>query len=132
MLMLAPLTAAHAQDVDAFMLRVANAWGREDAGAIAGYADRNGISLEVEGIHVGSVSPRQAAAVLRRVFGDRETLKVRAGDARMMRGSRDRAYAELVWERRARGTTQTERVNIFVAVALDAAGWHITEIRLMK
>ena len=123
--------SAQAQDVDGFMARVASAWRRGDAEAISALADRGGISIEVEGTHVGAIPPRQAAAVLRRVFTDRETIKAVAGPARTMPGNQRRAYAEIVWERRSRGTTQPERVNVFIAVARDGAAWRITEIRLM-
>ena len=131
MLLLCARADAHAQDADDFMARVASAWRKGDAAAVSELGDRDGIAIEVEGRHVGSIAPRQAAAVLRRVFADRETIKAVAGPARTMPGNERRAYAEIVWEHRARGTTQPEKVNVFIAAARDGAVWRITEIRLM-
>ncbi|MEO5509470.1 MAG: hypothetical protein ABIV28_01165 [Longimicrobiales bacterium] len=128
---LAPHSRAHAQNVNAFVANVASAWSRGDANAIAAFADQQGIALEVEGTHVGSISPRQAAAVLRRVFEDRETVRATAGAVKRLSGNDKRAYAEIVWERRARGTTQPERINVFIALAREGDVWRITEIRLI-
>lgn len=122
----------HAQKVDVFMNTVANAWTRGDVDALATLAGKQGIALEVDGNHVGSVSARQAAAILKRVFDDRRTIKAIAGTVRLLPGNSSRAYAEIVWERRARGTTESEKVNVFFALAKDSQGWHITEIRLMQ
>ena len=122
---------AAAQDPEPFMAKLTAAWTRGDAQAITELADQTGISLEVDGREVGSITPRQAAAVLRRIFDGQETVRVTAGSLRRLPGNETRAYAEIIWERRPRGTTQTQRANVFVALSRDAAGWRITEIRLM-
>ena len=131
LLLLCASAELRAQEADDFMARVAAAWRKGDAEAVTAMGDRDGISIEVEGTHVGSIAPRQAAAVLRRVFADRETLKAVAGPARTVAGNKRRAYAEIVWEHRARGTTQSQKINVFIAAARDGAVWRITEIRLM-
>ncbi len=129
--LLATHSGAHAQNVDAFVSKVATAWTRGDANAITALIDQRGIALEVQGTHVGSITPRQATAVLRRVFEDTETIRATAGAVKRTPGNDARAYAEIVWERRARGTTQPERVNVFIALARDGDTWRITEIRLI-
>jgi hypothetical protein len=121
----------HAQSVNAFIAKVATAWSRGDVDAITAAIHPAGIALEVEGTHVGAITPRQAAAVLRKVFEDRETIRATAGAARLLPGDDRRAYAEIVWERRARGTTQPQHVNVFIALAREGREWRITEIRLM-
>jgi hypothetical protein len=132
LLLLAARAELYAQDADGFMARVATAWRKSDAEAVSMLGDPDGISIEVEGRHVGSIAPRQAAAVLRRVFADRETVKAIAGPARTMPGNARRAYAEIVWEHRVRGTTQPMKVYVFIAAARDGAAWRITEIRLLQ
>ena len=122
----------NAQNVNAFMTKVAEAWARGDVDAITAAADPAGIALEVEGTHVGAITSRQAGAVLRKVFEDRETIRATAGAVKVLPGKSSRAYAEIVWERRSRGTTQPEHVNVFVALARDGNAWRITEIRLMR
>ena len=131
-LLLSAHAEVHAQDADGFMARVAAAWRKSDAEAVSALGDPDGISIEVDGRHVGSIAPRQAAAVLRRVFSDRETTKAVAGPARTMPGNARRAYSEIVWEHRVRGTTQPVKINVFIAAARDGAAWRITEIRLMQ
>jgi hypothetical protein len=124
--------SARAQNVTSFVNSVATAWERGDVDAITGMSAKQGIAFEVDGTHVGSVSGRQAGAVLRRVFDDARTIRATAATAKLLPGSDVRAYGEIVWERRARGTTQAERINIFVALERTADGWHITEIRVMR
>ncbi|HEX6694188.1 MAG TPA: hypothetical protein VF035_05825 [Longimicrobiales bacterium] len=131
-LLLSARAELHAQAADGFMARVAAAWRKSDAEAVSLLGDQAGIAIEVDGRHVGSIAPRQAAAVLRRVFADRESLSAVAGTARTMPGNARRAYAEIVWEYRVRGTTQPVKANVFIAAARDGAAWRITEIRLMQ
>jgi hypothetical protein len=48
-------------------------------------------------------------------------------------GSPRRAFVELAWTIRARGTTIPERYKIFLALVNDDRdAWRITEIRLLK
>jgi hypothetical protein len=126
-------TRLHAQkNVNEFVSHVAKAWKESDATAIAAAADPRGITVDVDGKRVGSITPRQAAAVLRRVFEDRHTTRVTAGAVKHLPGNSARAYAEIMWERRARGTTQPERIKVFIAVAYTTDAWRITEIRLIQ
>ncbi len=125
-------SGAHAQNVNTFMSKVASSWAKGDANGIAAVAHPQGITLEVEGTHVGSITPRQAVAVLKRVFDDRETIRATAGAVKRMPNNDARAYAEIVWDRRARGTTEPERINVFIALASDGDAWRITEIRLLR
>lgn len=123
---------AHAQNVTTFVNSVATAWERGDVDAITSMSARQGIAFNVDDTHVGAVSGRQAGAVLRRVFEDTRTIRATTASAKLLPGSDVRAYGEIVWERRTRGTTRAERINVFVALERAADGWHITEIRVMR
>jgi hypothetical protein len=111
--------------------RVTQAWARGDADALAAQAARSGLSLEVDGRQVGPLGSRQAAAALRRVFDERETVGLRPGQADIAVGSPQRAFVELAWFTRARGTTIPERATVFVALVREDGGWRVTEIRLL-
>jgi hypothetical protein len=124
--------AAEAQNLDQTLERIAAAWHRADAGTIAGHAARGGISLNLDGQAVGPLPPRQAGAGIRRVFEDRESLGVRSTMSRTVGGSPPRAFGEINWTTRARGTTIPERATIFVALVLEDERWRITEIRLIR
>jgi hypothetical protein len=121
----------HAQELEQITQRMAAAWGRGDAGAITGLAARSGISVDVDGSGGGPVSPRQAAAMLRRIFDERQTVDVRTGNTRIVGGSPPRGFGEFVWSARARGTSIPERRTVFIAFVREDEGWRITQIRLM-
>jgi hypothetical protein len=121
-----------AQDLGPVIERVASAWQRGDASAITGLVARGGISLDVDGRPVGSLPARQAGAVLRRLFDDRESVGVRNTMTRTVSGSPPSAFAEFTWSVRARGTTIPENARLFIAFVLEDERWRITEIRLLR
>lgn len=123
---------AHAQNLGQTLDRVAAAWHRGEAGAITALAARGGVSVDVDGRSVGPLGQRQAGAVLRRVFEDRESVGARANMNRVVGGNPARAFGEISWTTRARGTTIPERATLFVAFVLEDESWRITEIRLIR
>jgi hypothetical protein len=131
LLLIAAATAA-AQEPARIVERIGGAWHRGDASAITGLGARAGISLDVDGRPVGPLPARQAAAVLRRVFEERESVGVRTTMTRAVGGEPPSAFGELSWTARARGTTMPERARLFIALVLEDGGWRITEIRLLR
>lgn len=130
-MLLALAGAAAAQDLDQVLDRFAGAWHRGDAGAIAELVSHNGVSIDVGAGAIGPLGPRQAAAVLRRLFDERETTIVRAGIAQIVGGTPPRAFGEVVWSARSRGTTESENATIFLALVREPDGWRINQIRLL-
>jgi hypothetical protein len=124
--------AVSAQDLDPVLRRVASAWHKGDARAIADLRSDAGISLDIDGSSVGPLGARQAAAVLRRVFDDRESVAASPGVGRAVGGQPARAFGEITWTTRARGTTIPERATLLVAFVREDDAWRITEIRLMR
>jgi hypothetical protein len=123
---------AAAQELRPLLERVASALQRADVGGISALGARAGISLDVEGPNVGPLGPRQTAAVLRRLFEDRETVSARVNTIREVGGDPRRAFGEIIWLTRARGTTIPERATVFVALVRERTGWRVTEIRLLR
>ena len=121
---------ARAQDLEQTLDRIAAAWHKGDAAAITALAARAGISIDVDGTAVGPLAARQAAAVLRRVFDDRESVSARPGMSRAT--GADRAFGEISWTVRATGTTIPERTTVFIALTREAGGWRVSEIRLLQ
>jgi hypothetical protein len=68
--------------------------------------------------------------VLRRVFDDRESVAARASMTRAT--GNDRAFGEIRWDAKARGTTIPERATIFIALIREEGGWRVSEIRLLQ
>ena len=124
-------TSLAGQDLKSALDEVAAAWSRGDANAVASHAAPAGVALEVEGSPAGPFPPRQAAAVLRRVFEDRETVSVDVELSKAVAGEPERGFGELNWVVRVRGTTIPERISVFVALVRVGNHWKVSEIRLM-
>jgi hypothetical protein len=125
-------TPAAGQDLRPLLERVATAWHRGDVGRISALSARAGVSLDVDGRSVGPLGTRQTAAVLRRLFEDRESVGTSVHTIREVGGEPTRAFGEITWSTRARGTTIPERATIFVALVREENGWRVTEIRLLQ
>jgi hypothetical protein len=123
---------APAQELEPVLRRVASAWHKGDAGELSRLGAGAGIALDVDGSTVGPLGARQAAAVLRRVFDDRESVSATPKVSRTVGGEPARAFGEITWTTRARGTTIPERATLFVAFVREGDAWRITEIRLMR
>jgi hypothetical protein len=132
LLLLVSARGASAQELDITLDRIATAWHKGDAAAITAFAARAGISVDADGNPVGPLGPRQAAAVLRRVFDDRESLGARNIMTRDVGGEPARAFGEIGWTARTKGTTIPERATIFVAFVREDGAWKVTEIRIMR
>lgn len=115
-----------------FTERMTLAWGRNDAAALGGMVASPGVSIATDGKLVGPLAARQASAVLRKLFDESETISVTLTSRKELPGSPVRAYLELIWQRRARGTTIPERVTVFVALTLQESAWRITDIRFVQ
>jgi hypothetical protein len=123
---------AAAQELGEFTKELTVAWARGDATDIATRIAERGVSMNVGSEAAGPLATRQAKAALRRVFSDLETVSVTLTSRKVLPGSPARAYLELLWIRRARGTTIPDRATVFVAVVEGNDGWRITEIRLLE
>ncbi len=124
--------AAHAQALKPLVDRLTRAWMQADASAIASFAAKDGVTLDIGSSRVGPVPARQAAAALRKLFESRENVADRAGMARPVGGSADRAFVEITWTTRARGTTVPERSTVYFGLALEGDRWRVTEIRHIR
>jgi hypothetical protein len=134
LLLLASAPAARAQDarLEQVLERFAAAWARGDVAAITALTPRSGVSVETERGALGVLAQRQAAAAIRRLFDGRQTVSIRPGMAQVVGGSPPRAFGELTWTTRSRGTTVTERAVIFLALVKEGDNWRITQIRILR
>jgi hypothetical protein len=129
---LAASQPASAQDFRPVIDRLAKAWERADVSVVGSHAASLGLSLDVEGRRTGPLPERQASSALRRLFDDRETIAITPGIAKELDGEPRRAFAELTWITRARGTTIPERSTIVFSLELEKGRWRVTEIRLIR
>lgn len=123
---------AHAQDLRPTVSRLSSAWSRGDFSAIGTRAARSGLSIAMDGDKTGPFNERQAAAALKRVFEDRETLSARPGKDGIIDGEPRRAYLEISWVTRSKGSRVQEKTTVLLQLVEEGSDWRITEIRLMK
>jgi hypothetical protein len=123
---------AAGQDLQQTLERAAAAWHRGDAAGLASLAARAGISIDVDGRSVGPVGQRQAAAIIRRLFDDIESVGVRTRMVRGVGGDPPRAFGEFAWTTKIRGTTIPDDATVFVALIREGDRWRVTEIRLLR
>lgn len=123
---------ARGQDFREVVDQLTRAWQRGDFSMLGSHAAANGLSLDIEGRRIGPFASRQAATAIRRLFEDRETIQASLNMAREVSGEPRRAFAELTWVTRARGTTIPQRSTIVLTLQLERDRWRITEIRLVR
>lgn len=125
--------ALHAQDdLERTLERFAESWRRADVDDIVDMAVDDGVMIETDEDPMGPLGRRQAAAVLRRVFTDRQTVSFRTDILRQVASHPVSAFSELVWISRAEGTRIPESRRVFLALVSDGAGWRISQIRILR
>ncbi|MCI0437000.1 MAG: nuclear transport factor 2 family protein [Gemmatimonadetes bacterium] len=131
LLALAGALPVSAQDLRPAMNRLVQAWQRGDADALSSFAAKSGVSLDLEGHRVGPYMPRQVTSALRRLFEQRETVSATIGMGKEVGGEPRRAFVEITWVTRPRGTTIPEETTVFFSLEREGESWRITEIRLI-
>ncbi|MEX2282018.1 MAG: hypothetical protein WEE89_06005 [Gemmatimonadota bacterium] len=124
--------SAAAQKFEPVLERFVSYWARGDEDGIAALATRQGIQLDFNRKEMGPLAGRQAAALLRRLFEDHETINVRLMTSRSLDSQPKRAFGEISWMMTPRGTTIPEKTSVFVGLILEGENWRITEIRFVR
>ena len=125
-------SSADAQRLDDIVEIIAFAWSHGDVRTVVAMGAREGIQFETRDGRMGPLGDRQASAVLRRLFGDRETVATRPGMVQMVGGSPRRAFGEITWIARAPDTTQSEKMTVLLELVLEGDRWRITQIRMLQ
>lgn len=122
-----------AQSLSAFVANVARLWADGRSDALVELAPRDGrILLDLAGEGPGEVQPRNAAAALRRLFADRETVTVRPTAATVSGGTPLRGFGELTWVARPRGVSETLSSVVYVGGVWEDGAWRIRELRVLR
>ena len=123
---------ARAQRLEGVLERFATAWSKGDVDELATLVSREGVTIDVGSGPIGPLGERQAAAVLHRLFDERETTVARARLGQLVGGVPMRAFGEILWMARSRGTTESEGITVFLALVREKNGWRINQIRVMR
>ena len=122
-----------AATLSTFVAAVARHWAEGDADALVALAPSDGrILLDLGGEGPGEVQPRNAAAALRRLFGERETVTVRSTAATVSGGTPLRGFGELSWVARPRGVSETQSSVIYLGAVWEDGAWRIRELRVLR
>jgi hypothetical protein len=135
LLLLAAPGAAAAQQpgapLEAFVQRVATLWADGEVGALIELVPENGrLALDLGG-GMETVNSRHAAAALRALFADRESVGMRAVRVAVSGGEPPRGFGELAWAFRSRSAPAAQTRSVFVGTVWEAGRWRINELRLM-
>jgi hypothetical protein len=134
--LLVPRGLAAQQDASplaSFVATVSRLWAAGDADEIVALAPPDGrILLDLAGDGPGEVQPRNAAAALRRLFGERENVSVRASRVTISGGTPLRGFGELAWIARPRGVTDTLSSVVYVGAVWEDGAWRIRELRVLR
>jgi hypothetical protein len=83
------------------------------------------------GSGIETANSRHAAAALRALFAQRESVGTRAVRVTLASPSPPRGFGELTWTFRIRGAPGQESRSVYVATVREPRGWRITELRIM-
>lgn len=125
-LLAAPSVAQSADAFAGFLSHVARAWAAHDVDALAAAADEE-MLLGLDGLPQ-AVGPRHAAAALRALFDDVETLAVRIEEANVTGAGR--AFGTLSWTARWRGVPVPRTQRVYVGAVWRGDRWRLRELRL--
>jgi hypothetical protein len=122
-----------AATLSSFVASVARHWAGGDADALVELAPSDGrILLDLAGEGPGEVQTRNAAAALRRLFGERETVTARPTGATVSGGTPLRGFGELSWVARPRGVSETLVSVVYVGAVWEDGAWRIRELRVLR
>ena len=135
LLLLAPLPAAgqggEPAPLEQFVRHVAYLWSGSDAGGLADLMPAETRVVLDTGAGTEMVQSRHAAAALRALFSDRESVLVRPVRITVSGGHPARGFGEISWEFRARRSPSAESRSVYIGASWTGSGWRITELRLM-
>ncbi len=133
--LLAPRAAAAQQQpapLQTFVGGVARLWADGNAEDIVELAANGRIVLDLAGEGPGEVQARNAAAALRRLFSDRQTVSTRTTQVAISGGTPLRGFGELTWVARPKGVTDTESSVVYIGAVWDGRAWRLRELRVLR
>ncbi|MQA91157.1 MAG: hypothetical protein GEU90_13130 [Gemmatimonas sp.] len=135
-LLVAPDGPALAQDripaLENFVEQVAGLWAEADVGALVALISEDDPIVLDAGNGTQSANSRHAAAALRALFAEHETIDARTLAVSMASTTPLRGFGEIAWTFRARGAPGEQSRSVYVAALQEDGSWRITELRLLR
>ena len=116
-----------------FVASVGRLWYSADADGLVELAPADGrLLLDLAGAGSDEVQRHHAAAALRRLFAEGETVSVRPSQSNISGGVPVSGFGELNWVRRPRGVTDTHSSIVYVGAVWEDGAWRLRELRLLR
>lgn len=126
-----PAMAQSPAPLEQFVRRVAYLWEAKDVDNLVDLvSDREPVLLD-RGGGVERVNGRHAAAALRALFSDLESISVVPSRAAVSGGQPARGFGELTWVYRTRSAPGERTTSVYVGAVWDGGSWRIRELRLL-
>lgn len=126
-----PAQEPEAAPLEQFVNRVAHLWEAKDVDRLVDLVSEAEQMVLDRGGGVERVSGRHAAAALRSIFADLESVSVEPAKAAVSGGRPLRGFGELTWVYRARGGPGEQTVSVYVGTIWDGRYWRIGELRII-
>lgn len=117
--------------LEQFVRRVGYLWEAKDVDNLVDLVSESEPILFDRGSGIEQVNGRHAAAALRSVFSDLESVSVRPVKATVSGGQPVRGFGELTWVYRSRGGPVPRTRTVYVGAVWDGDDWRISELRLL-
>ena len=120
-----------AQDLERAAAGFATQWAAGDVSALQTRFSQGGVRVQWEARPLGALSPRRAGASIREYLENREAVSARVSRTGEVGGEPPRGFAEIRWESRVRGMTETVTRTVFVAFVYEDGTWRVAELRVL-
>jgi hypothetical protein len=126
-----PLPAQSPAPLEQFVRRVGYLWEAKDVDNLVDLVSESEPIVLDRGKGTERVNGRHAAAALRALFSDLESVSVRPVKATVSGGQPPRGFGELTWVYRTRGGPAPQTRAVYVGAVWDGRNWRISELRLL-
>ncbi len=123
--------ASHGQDLEQAAAGFAAQWAAGQVSRLQSGFSSNGVRLQWESRPLGALAPQHAGASIREYLENREAASADVSRVGEVGGDPPRGFAEIRWESRVRGMTETVTRTVFVAFVSEDGAWRVAEVRVL-
>ena len=119
------------QGLDRAAAGFATQWAAGDVSGLQTRFSQGGVRVQWEARPLGALSPRRAGASIREYLANREGASARVSRVGEVGGEPPRGFAEIRWESRVRGVSETVTRTVFLAFVYEDGTWRVAELRVL-